>query len=341
MKYVNLGNSGLEVSELCLGTWMFGARFGRDEEIVNQSLAHEILDAAWARGINFFDTANSYGGGLSEQYIGEWLADKDRENFIIASKVYWTTSGRQRAGLSRKIVLAEIERTLDRLKTSYLDIYYIHGWHTTSPLEETLSAMNDLVRSGRVHYIGLSNFSSAQVMQSAWIMEKNGWSPISVMQPLYNAADHFPLTVDPAVQALPDLFEVCRELGIAVCPYAPLAGGFLTGKYERQTDGKSTVPSDSRADISEKYGPFPERWWRVLDAVREVADELGVTASQVALRWTMLVEGVTSVPIVGARLLKYLDDNVAAVDVPLSPDQYKRIEGAGHQKEPSPYIYTD
>ncbi len=341
MKYVNLGNSGLEVSELCLGTWMFGTTLGTNTEVVNQSLAHEILDAAWAQGINFFDTANIYGSQNSERYIGEWLMDKDRENFVIASKVYFTTSGRQKIGLSRKIIMAEIESTLERLKTSYLDIYYIHGWHPTSPLEETLSAMNDLVRSGRVHYIGLSNISSAQLVKAAWICEKYGWSPITVVQPRYNAADHVPYTVDPAEQALPDFFEVCRELRIAVCPYAPLAGGFLTGKYEREADGKSSIPKGSRAALTDRYGSFPERWWRVLEAVREVANELEVPLSQVALRWAMLVDGVTSVPIVGARLVEYLDDNVAALDVSLSTNQFNIIKEAGIYKELSPYIYTD
>ena len=341
MKYINLGNSGLEVSELCLGTWMFGAEFVKGVEATNQPLAHEILDTSWSKGINFFDTANIYGKGRSEQYIGEWLTNKERENFVIASKVFFTTRGRQATGLSRKIILAEIESTLERLNTSYLDIYFIHGWHTTSPLEETLSAMNDLVRSGRVHYIGLSNVSSAQLVKAAWITEKHGWAPITVVQPRYSAADHVPYTVDPVEQALPDLFDVCRDFGIGVCPYAPLAGGFLTGKYERQPEGKNYIPKNSRADLTDRYGPFPERWWRVLDAVREVANEVGTTPAQIAIRWAMEIDGVTSVPIFGARSLEQLNNNLAALDVSLSTDQYKRIAQAGIYKEPSPYIYTD
>ncbi len=341
MEYVNLGHSGLEVSRLCLGAWMFGTEFEDGKEVVDRASAHILLDAAWAHGINFFDTANNYGLGRSEKYIGEWLADKERENFVIASKVYFTTRGRQATGLSRKIIMAEIEGTLERLGTSYLDIYYIHGWHTTSPLEETLSTLNDLVRQGRVHYLGVSNFSAAQLVKSAWICEKNGWAPITVIQPRYNAADHVPYTVDPAEQALPDLFEVCRELGVAVCPYAPLAGGFLSGKYERQSNGEVTLPDSSRGSLTDRYGPFPERWWRVLDAVREVAGEINATPAQVALRWATMVEDMTLVPIFGSRSLDQLDQNAAALGLPLSVEQYERIARAGRQRSYSPYIYTD
>jgi aryl-alcohol dehydrogenase-like predicted oxidoreductase len=321
---------------------MFGTELKDGIEVVDQSAAHEILDAAWSHGINFFDTANIYGRGRSERYIGEWFADKERENSVIASKVFFTTRGRQTSGLSRKIIMAEIEGTLKRLGTDYLDIYYIHGWHPTSPLKETLSAMNDLVRDGRVHYIGVSNFSAAQLVKSAWITEKHGWAPVTVVQPRYNAVDHIPYTVDPVEQPLPDLFDVCRELAIGVCPYAPLAGGFLAGKYERQTDGTVVVPGGSRADLTDRYGPFPERWWRVLDAVRAVASETGASPAQVALKWSMLVDGITSIPIFGGRSLEQLNANVAALDVSLTSEHYELIVDAGRYRgSNSPYIYTD
>ena len=144
--YVRLGGTGMEVSDLCLGTWMFGTESRvKGGEIVDRATASSILDAAWSGGVNFIDTANVYGSGRSEEYIGGWLAGKDREDFVVASKVFFALSGRQQVGLSRKIVLAELEATLGRLGTDYLDIYYIHGWHDPSPLEETLSALNDLV----------------------------------------------------------------------------------------------------------------------------------------------------------------------------------------------------
>ena len=156
-----------------------------------------------------------------------------------------------------------------------------------------------------------------------------------------NAADHVPYTVDPAEQALPDLFEVCRELGVAVCPYAPLAGGFLTGKYERQPNGKVTLPDSSRGSLTGRYGPFPKRWWRVLDAVSKVATEVGASPAQVALKWATMVVGMTPVPIFGGRSLDQLGQNVAALGLPLSAEQYERIARAGRQRSASPYIYTD
>ncbi len=342
MDYVILGGTGLEVSSLCLGTWMFGTEYDGGQFVVDRAGSFELLDAAWDHGINFFDTANVYGRGLSERYIGEWLQGKDRENFVIASKVYYTTRGRQNSGLSRKIVRAEIEETLERLGTEYLDIYYIHGWHETSPLEETLSALNDLIREGRVHYIGVSNFTGWQLMKALWICDKRNWESVTVIQPRYNAADHIPYTVDPAEMALPDLFGACRDQNVAICPYAPLAGGFLVGKYERAPDGKTVVPSGTRGDLSDEYGPFSERWWTVLDVVREVAGEIGATPAQVALRWSMTIDGVTSVPIFGGRSIDQLDENIGALEISLSTDQYNRILEAGRYSGfESGYIYTD
>lgn len=329
MEYVRLGQSGLEASQLCLGTWMFGTESEDGVVATDREEAHELLDAAWDHGINFFDTANSYGGGDSERFLGEWLEEYDRENFVLASKVYWATRGRREAGLSRKIVRAEIDETLDRLGTNYLDIYYIHGWHESSPIEETLSALNDLVRAGKVHYLGVSNFAAWQLLQSLWITDIHDWETISITQPRYNAIDHYPYTVDPSEQPLPGLFDACRDQNIAVCPYAPLAGGFLTGKYDRGAENEVIGPDGSRADLSENFGPFSDRAWAVLDAVREVAAEIDAHPSQVAIRWTMDIAGITSVPIVGVRSIEQLDENVGAIDVSLSDDHYERITGAG------------
>lgn len=328
--YVRLGNSGMEVSEPCLGTAMFGHKPpGSDVEVVDRSGALSILDAAWEEGVNFFDTANIYGSGRCEKYIGEWLTDKDREDFVIASKVYFALAGRQEVGLSRKIVMAEIEGTLDRLGTGYLDLYYIHGWHDPSPLEETLAALNDLVRVGKVHYIGVSNFASWQLVLANEICRSRGWAPVSVIQPRYNAADHVPYTLDPAKRALPDLFDACRYLDVAVCSYSPLAGGFLTGKYERDPDGNTIKPDDSRAAVFESYGEFPKRWWQVLGEVEAVAEEVGATPAQVAICWVSRIAGLTSIPIVGATSEEQLNESLKYVDVHLSDEQHQRISDAG------------
>ena len=340
VEYVRLGNTGMEVSEVCLGTWMFGTKSPTGSEIVTEEEALSILNAAWDRGVNFFDTANTYGRGLSEEYIRKWLAGKDREDFVLASKVFFALSGRQRVGLSRKIVMAEVDGTLDRLGTDYLDIYYIHGWHDPSPLEETLAALNDLVHSGKVHYIGVSNFAAWQLVLAHEMCRSNGWAPVSVIQPRYNAVDHVPYTIDPAEMALPDLFDACRYLGIAVCSYSPLAEGFLTGKYTRDSDGSTIKPDGSRGAMSEGYGKFPERWWTVLAEVERVAKETGATPAQVAIKWVSHIEGLTSVPIIGATSVAQLNETLDFVDLPLSDDQHQRISEAGALLDLNPHAYT-
>lgn len=340
VKYLRLGNTGMEVSEACLGTWMFGTKSPSGSEIVTEEVALSILDSAWDSGVNFIDTANVYGGGRSEEYVGKWLAGKDREDFILASKVFFALSGRQRVGLSRKIVMAEIEGTLDRLGTDYLDIYYIHGWHDPSPLEETLAALNDVVGAGKVHYIGVSNFAAWQLVLANEICRSKGWAPVSVVQPRYNAVDHVPFTVDPAEMALPDLFDACRYLGIAVCSYSPLAEGFLTGKYRRDADGNTIKPDGSRGAMSESYGEFPERWWQVLGEIDKVASEVGATPAQVAISWVSRITGLTSIPIIGATSVEQLDETLGYVDLSLSDEQHERIADAGELRDLNPHAYT-
>lgn len=341
VEYVRLGHTGMEVSEVCLGSWMFGSKSpATDSEIVDGETARSILDAAWDSGVNFIDTANVYGSGGSEEYIGEWLADKDREDFVVASKVFFALSGRQQVGLSRKIVMAEIEGTLNRLGSDYLDIYYIHGWHEPSPLEETLAALNDLVRSGKVHYIGVSNFAAWQLVLANEMCKSRGWAPVSVVQPRYNAVDNIPYTVDPAEMPLPDLFDACRYQNIAVCSYSPLAEGFLTGKYQQDSDGTTIKPEGSRGAMSEGYGQFPDRWWRVLAAVEQVAEETGATPAQVAIQWVRRIPDLTSVPIIGATSVDQLQETLKAVDVSLSDDQHGQISEAGRLTELDPHAYT-
>jgi aryl-alcohol dehydrogenase-like predicted oxidoreductase len=338
--YVRLGSTGVEVSELSLGTWKFGPQGADGTEIVDQRAANLILDAAWQAGVNFFDTANVYGGGASEQYIGGWLADKDREDFVLSSKVFFALAGRQRVGLSRKIIMAEIEGTLRRLGSEYLDVYYIHGWHTPSPLEETLSALNDLVRAGKVHYLGVSNFTAWQFVLASQICQSNNWAPISVVQPRFNAVDHVPYTVDPDEMPLPDLFDACRYLGAAVCAYSPLAEGFLTGKYSQDSEGRTTIPHGSRGSLSNGYGRFPERWWKVLAEVRSIAKERNATPTQVAISWVMGQPDLTSVPIVGVTSETQLLETLAAADLSLRDEEHQRITMAGQIADLTPHAYT-
>ena len=330
MKHVRLGGTGMDVSAIALGTWMFGTKYNPDADVVvDQQTASATLDRAAALGINFIDTANIYGRGLSETFIGEWLRDQDREDHVIASKVFYALHGSQKIGLSRKIVMAEIDGSLKRLGTEYLDIYYIHGWLESAPLGETLAAMNDLVRAGKVHYVGVSNFTAWQMYEAQRLCDVNGWAPVSVIQPRFNAVDNVPNTIDPAELPLPDLFDACRYKNIAVSGYASLAGGFLTGKYKRNADGSTLRPKDSRAALDGDIQDFPPRWWAVLEAVSEVAVELDATCAQVALKWAMTVPGVTSVPIVGATSPDHLDGLAGAAELEMSPAQHARIFEAG------------
>ncbi|MFC4989763.1 aldo/keto reductase [Saliphagus infecundisoli] len=322
MEYVRLGSTGLEVSPLCLGTWRFGQESGGVVETDRES-AHELLDAFADAGGNFIDTANGYGGGDSERWIGDWLEGKDREEYVIASKVYWSQNSRFQENLSRKNVRAEIEGTLDRLGTDYLDLYYIHRFDEETPIETTLRTLNDLVREGKVHSLGASTMAAWQLTKALWKADVEGTERFDVTQPLFHAAYR---------EDVADYLDVCADQDLAVCPYSPLAGGFLTGKYERAGDGTQDVdaPDGSRGDLDEMFGDWyvSERGWQVLDEVRTIADEEGATPAQVALRWLMDQEAFTCVPIVGARTTDQLSENLGATDVELAPDQRRRVDDA-------------
>ncbi|EMA11528.1 Predicted oxidoreductase [Haloarcula vallismortis] len=330
MEYTRLGSTGTTVSQLCFGTWRFGRETGGVVE-TDREEAHDLLDAAWERGINFIDTANVYGNpnGTSEEYIGEWLEDYDREDFVIASKVYFPFDGRGEpgpndSGLGRKHIRAQIEGTLDRLDTDYLDLYYIHRWDEHSDIEETLSTLDDLVRAGKVHHLGASTMAAWQLTKALWKSDVEDYERFEVTQPLFHAGYR---------DDVKDYLDVCADQDIAVCPYSPLAGGFLTGKYERTDDDDPTAfegPEGARGSLSDRFEDFylSERGWHVLDELRAVADELDATPAQVALRWLIEQPDITCVPIVGARTVDQLDENVGAADISLSDDQFNRIVSA-------------
>ncbi|KZN23353.1 aryl-alcohol dehydrogenase [Haladaptatus sp. R4] len=335
MNYRTLGSTGTKVSELCFGTWRFGKRTG-DVLETDREEAHELLDAAWENGINFIDTANVYGtpNGRSEEYIGEWLADHDREDFVIASKVYfpfdgWGEPGPNDSGLSRKHIRAQIEGTLDRLGTDYLDLYYIHRWDDETPIEETLATLTELVEDGKVNYLGASTMAAWQLTKSLWKSDVNGFERFDVTQPLHHAGYYTDVA---------DFLDVCADQDIAVCPYSPLAGGFLTGKYERaDPDDPKAVkgPDDARGDFDDLFGDYyvSERGWKVLDEIRSVADEVDATPAQVSLRWLMDHDDFTCVPIIGARTPEQLDENVAACDIDLSGELWDRIMDARYKDD--------
>ncbi|MFC6752755.1 aldo/keto reductase [Halorubrum tibetense] len=332
MDYRQLGSTGTRVSELCFGTWRFGRKTGGVLE-TDEAAAHELLDAFADRGGTFIDTANVYGdpNGTSESYIGNWLAEREREQYVIASKVYFgfDDTNPNGSGLSRTHIRNQVEGTLDRLGTDYLDLYYIHRWDEDTPIEETLSTLDALVEEGTVNYLGASTMAAWQLTKALWQSDVNDYERFEVTQPLFHAGYY---------EDVEEYLSVVADQYLAVCPYSPLAGGFLTGKYTRADpdDPKSVeAPDGSRGSFDERFERFylSERGWKVLDEVRAVADELDATPAQVALRWLMDQREFTCVPIVGARTVDQLDENLGAADVSMSRDQHDRITDARYDED--------
>jgi len=328
MEYTTLGSTGTKVSQLCFGTWRFGKESGGVLE-TGRDEAHDVLDAAAEQGINFIDTANVYGDppGTSESYIGEWLETREREEFVIASKVYFDfDDGPNDSGLSRKHIRAQIDGTLSRLGTDYVDLYYIHRWDEETPIAETLDTLDTLVRDGKVNYLGASTMAAWQLTKALWKSDVHDWERFSVTQPLFNAAYR---------DDVAEYLDVCADQDLAVCPYSPLAGGFLTGKYERVGEpGDVRAPDGSRATFDPFFEEYylSERGWHVLEEVRAVADEVDATPAQVALRWLIDQDAFTCVPIVGARTTDQLEENVGALNVSISTEQHDRITQARYDE---------
>ena len=327
MDYRQLGSTGTRVSELCFGTWRFGRRTSGVLE-TDESDAHELLDAFADAGGNFIDSANVYGdpNGTSESYIGNWLAERDRVDFVITSKVYFgfDDTNPNGSGLSRTHIRNQIEGTLDRLGTDYLDLYYIHRWDENTPIEETLSTLDALVEEGKVNYLGASTMAAWQLTKALWKSDSNDYERFEVTQPLFHAGYY---------KDVEEYLSVCADQELAVCPYSPLAGGFLTGKYTRvdPDDPKSVrAPDGSRGSFDDRFERFylSERGWKVLDEIRSVADEVDATPAQISLRWLMDQQAFTCIPIIGARTVDQLEENVAAADVSISREQHDRITDA-------------
>ena len=337
MEYRRLGSTGTTVSALSFGTWRFGRQTG-DVLETGREAAMELLDAVWDHGINFIDTANVYGSpnGLAEQYIGEWLEDHDRSDFVIASKVYFPFDGQgppgpNDSGLGRKHIRAQIAGSLERLGTDYLDLYYIHRWDETADIEETLATLNDLVREGTIHHLGASTMAAWQLTKALWTADVEGLERFEVTQPLHHAGYY---------EDIRGYLDVCADQDIAVCPYSPLAGGFLTGKYERADPADPaavSAPDGSRASFDDQFGDYylSERGWKVLEAIQAVATELSATPAQVALRWLIEWEAFTCVPIIGARTTDQLEENVGATAIELSTAQRERITEARYRPDGS------
>jgi aryl-alcohol dehydrogenase-like predicted oxidoreductase len=314
MNYRYLGKTGLKVSELCLGTMTFGA--GATEEVSRQ-----ILDRFVESGGNFVDTADVYTDGTSEKIVGRWLKGKTRDDFVVATKVRFAMGeGPNDIGLSRKHILAGVEASLRRLGTDYVDLYQVHCWDRTTPLEETLSTLDALVHSGKVRYIGVSNFTGWQLQKAIDLSRCKGWESFVCLQPLYNLLDRY-------VEW--ELLPVCLNEGLGIIPWSPLRGGWLSGKYRR---GMASPPQGTRVKEAEEQG-WSEAWslynnertWDILDEVFAIAQETGKTPAQVALNWLLQKPGVTA-PIIGARTVAQLEDNLGAIAWTLATSQMERLD---------------
>ena len=312
MEYTYLGDTGLEVSRFCLGCMNFGS--GEPWMIGDREQSKEILDRAIDLGINFLDTANVYSQGESEEIVGEAIEGR-RDELVVATKVYGPMrEGPNGQGLSRKHVLEQAEKSLDRLGTDYIDLYQTHRWDENTPIEETLSALDHLVNEGKVRYVGASTMPNWKFQRALYTADVENYERFVCMQPEYNAVDRHEEA---------NLLPVCEEEGVGVIPWSPLAGGFLTGKYERDTDPEEGL----RADADEyTRNRFTEENWDVLDEVRAIADERDASPAQVSLAW-LLQKPVVDAPIIGPRTIDHLEENVAAVDVDLSDEEIARIEG--------------
>lgn len=324
MDYRQLGATGLKVSELCLGAMMFGAQ---TDEQDSRALLQTFTDA----GGNFIDTADVYNAGVSEEVLGRWLKTQRREDYVIATKVYGQMGPPpNEQGLSRKHILDAVDASLRRLGTDYIDLYQLHRWSDETPLTETLSTLDGLVRAGKVRYIGVSNFRGWQLQKAVDLCAQHGWEPLASLQPLYTLLDRSPEW---------ELLPVCRNEGLGVITWSPLRSGWLSGAFHR---GMSAPPSSSKVST-----PGTHAWdryandhtWHVIDELTAVAAETGHTVPQVAVRWLMQRPGVTA-PIIGPRTPAYLDDLLGAADFTLAPEAMERLDAASEPASvPYPYFF--
>ena len=314
MEYVKFGNTGLEVSRICLGTMGFGdVSTGFHQWVVDEAQSREVIKRALDLGINFFDTANVYSAGTSEEYLGRALKDfADRDKVVIATKVNFRMhEGPNGAGLSRKHILSEIDKSLKRLETDYVDLYIIHRWDYNTPIEETMEALHDLVKMGKVRYIGASAMYAWQFQKAQYVAEKNGWTKFVSMQNHYNLIYR---------EDERELIPFCAENKIALTPYSPLASGILA---KRSDETSTRIETDNTRKA--KYGKTAEADRLIVDRVGELADKYQVPRAHVALAWLLHRPQVVS-PIVGATKLSHLEDAVNALELKLTLEDMLYLE---------------
>lgn len=305
-----LGRTGVQVSNLCLGTWTLGTRTPPED-------SYRIVDRAIERGVNFIDTANVYSRGISETTTGEALKRNGRrDHIVLATKFHGTMADDDpnMRGASRRHVIAACEASLTRLQTDYIDLYQIHRPRSDTAIDETLRALDDLIRQGKVRYIGTSTFAAWQFVEALWASERHGLNRFVCEQPPYNLLDR---------RVERELMPMARTFGVATIPWSPLAGGLLTGKYRRGEE----PPAGSRFANTHPAVRrlYNERTFDVIDGLWPIARQRDVPLSQFALAWVLAQPGVTS-PIIGPRTMAQLEDNLDAADIALQDEQLKAVD---------------
>ena len=317
MEYIKLGNTGMDISQLALGCMTYGdPERGPHPWTLPEEESRPLIRQAVDAGINFFDTANVYSNGSSEEIVGRALAEfTRREDTVIATKVHGVMRpGPNGRGLSRKAIFAELDASLTRLGTDYIDLYQIHRWDPSTPIEETLEALHDVVKAGKVRYIGASSMAAWQFSKALYLQQLNGWTRFVTMQ------DHYNLVYREEER---EMFPLCADQKIGVLPWSPLARGKLTRDWDEKTNrsekdefGKTLYSAES----SDRA---------VADAVRTIAERRGVPRAQVALAWVR-ANSVVSAPIVGASKAQHLEDALASLELTLTPEEMAELE--------SPYV---
>jgi aryl-alcohol dehydrogenase (NADP+) len=311
MRFTKLGSTGMDVSVICLGCMgLADPARGTHPWAVGWEQSLEIIRRALAAGVNFFDTANVYSKGSSEEYLGRALAElADRDEVVIATKVHGRMrEGPNGAGLSRKAILTEIDHSLSRLGIDYVDLYQVHRWDYETPVEETLEALNDVVRAGKARYIGASSMWAWQFSKARHLQRQNSWAPYVSMQ------DHYNLLYREEER---EMLPLCEDEGVGSVPWSPLARGRLTRPWDRQTARSET----------DQFGRnlYRDEDREIVERTLQLAERLGVGPAQVALAW-LLTKPVVSAPIVGATKPEHVADAVAAVDLELSPEDIAALE---------------
>lgn len=309
MKYKLLGRSGLKVSELCLGTMGFGTEGGWGADA---QTSFKIMDAYAEAGGNFLDTANVYKLGTSEKIIGDYLSNHDRDQFVLATK--YTLKDNQTnvnaSGNNRKNMMRSVEDSLKRLQTDFIDVLYLHIWDNITPIDEVLRGLDDLIRQGKVNYAAISDTPAWVVAKGNTLAELMGWSQFIALQVEYSLIQRTPER---------ELIPMAKHFGMTVTPWAPLAGGALTGKYLRGENGRVKAESNRRNENSE----------RITREVVAIAEELGAQPAHVALAW-MMQQNFSCIPIVGATKLEQLNENIKAAAIQLNEAQMSRLDAVSH-----------